>query len=260
MTTGTPRVPADIVRRAQAGDDAAWEESYRLLRPGIWSFIYQTMGYSASDAEEMTQDTFLKAWLNLTNPDSPAHRDPILRLGPWVYRIARNVCLDELRHRKLVKWTPWETYTATFHSTQIASDNPEGDALHAEDADEVQALLAQLPERERRVLVLREFGELSCTEVGSAVGLSRAGAKSLLFRARARFRILYAAAARQPQVPALVPYAQGLTRRVLPNGGGMRYRAHARVDGRLLDLGSYADPADALAARRAWEAQQRVVA
>jgi RNA polymerase sigma-70 factor, ECF subfamily len=198
-----PRTPAAdearMVDRAKRGDEDAFAWIYERHWSPIYNFVFRMMG-SPHDAEDLATDAFLKAWLSLTDPESRVHRDPSLRLSPWLYRVATNVCLDELRHRKLVKWEPWEAFVSVFHPSQAASakDQPERLAVAREDAEEVGLLLDQLPHRERAALVLREYHDLSYTQIAAALFITRAAVKSLVYRAREDFYTLYRNAARQP--------------------------------------------------------------
>src|SRR5688500_13674828 len=180
-----------LIARAQAGDHAAFEAIFTQYQTAIYNYIYRLMG-SAEDAYDMTQDTLLKAYLAL-----PKTSDD-LRVGAWLYRIATNVCLDELRHRKLVKWQPWEAFVSVFHPSQVAKDSPERDCINTERSEEVQLILAQLHPKYRLCLILREYHDLSYDEIAEVLTTTRAAVKSLLFRAREEFRQVYAKVERQP--------------------------------------------------------------
>lgn len=180
-----------LIARAQAGDHAAFETIFTQYQTQIYNYIYRLMG-SAEDAYDMTQDTFLKAYLAL-----PKTSDD-LRVGAWLYRIATNVCLDELRHRKLVKWQPWETFVSVFHPTQVAKDSPERDTIDRENTEEVQFILDKLHPKYRMCLILREYHDLSYDEIAEVLNTTRAAVKSLLFRAREEFRQVYAKVERKP--------------------------------------------------------------
>ncbi len=182
---------AALIARAQAGDHAAFEVIFTQYQTQIYNYIYRLMG-SAEDAYDMTQDTFLKAYLAL-----PKTSDD-LRVGAWLYRIATNVCLDELRHRKLVKWQPWEAFISVFHPTQVAKDSPERDTIDRENTEEVQLILDRLHPKYRMCLILREYHDLSYDEIAEVLNTTRAAVKSLLFRAREEFRQVYAKVERKP--------------------------------------------------------------
>jgi RNA polymerase sigma-70 factor (ECF subfamily) len=191
---------AVLIARAQAGDHAAFESIFNQYQTAIYNYIYRLMG-SAEDAYDLTQDTFLKAYLALAKTSDD------LRVGAWLYRIATNVCLDELRHRKLVKWQPWESFVSLFHPSQVARDNPERDALQDETRHEVEAVLDRLSPRYRAALILREYHGLGYEEIAQVLGTTRTAVKTLLLRARESFRYHYvkthpklAAQARGPRV------------------------------------------------------------
>ena len=180
-----------LIFRAQAGDHEAFEQLFNQYQAQIYNYIYRLMG-SAEDANDMTQDTFLKAYLALSKTSQD------LRVGAWLYRIATNVCLDELRHRKLIKWQPWETFVAAFHPTQVAKDSPERDCINRENSEEVQLIFAQMHPKYRMCLILREYHDLSYDEIAEVLNTTRAAVKSLLFRAREEFRQVFAKVERQP--------------------------------------------------------------
>lgn len=174
-----------VVARAQAGDHIAFEAIYNQYQIPIYNYVYRLMG-NAEDAFDLTQDTFLKAYQALPRTSHD------LRVGAWLYRIATNVCLDQLRHRKLIKWQPWEAFIAVFHPAQVGRDNPEGDVLDKENQEEVQLVLDRLHPKYRMCLILREYQDLSYDEIAEVLHTTRAAVKSLLFRAREEFRQVYA--------------------------------------------------------------------
>lgn len=184
-------VEPSVVARAQAGDHAAFEAIFNQYQSAIYNYAYRLMG-DPEDAFDLTQDTFLKAYQALPRTSHD------LRVGAWLYRIATNVCLDELRHRKLIKWQPWEAFVSVFHPAQIGRDNPERDVLDKENQEEVQLILDRLHPKYRMCLILREYHDLSYDEIAEVLTTTRAAVKSLLFRAREEFRQVYGRAERRP--------------------------------------------------------------
>ncbi|MBI3978213.1 MAG: RNA polymerase sigma factor [Chloroflexi bacterium] len=161
-----------------------FEAIFERYQHPIYNYILRVMG-SAEDAFDLTQDTFLKAYVAL--PRLPADS----KIGPWLYRIATNACIDELRRRRLIQWQPWENFVAFFHPKQVIHETPEGEALRKESAVLVQEALRHLPANYRLGLVLREYQEFSCDEIADVLGTTRGAVKSLLFRAREEFRRVY---------------------------------------------------------------------
>lgn len=188
-------IDPEVIARAKMRDHAAFGEIYKHYRDPIYNFVYRMMGHP-QDALDFTQETFMKAYSGLPRT---AHD---LRVGPWIYRIATNVCLDELRHRKLIRWQPWESFISVFHPSQISRDNPERDVLDGENQEETLAILDRLYPRYRACLILRHYQDLSYDEIAEALGTTKASVKTLLFRAREEFRQVYARTDRRPALPA----------------------------------------------------------
>ena len=172
------------IARAREGDSVAFEEIYNRYERRLYAFIYRLMGNS-EDANDLTQDTFVKAYMALprTAPD--------LNLSAWLHRIAANTCMDVLRRRKLIRWLPWETFDTNPGLEPAASDDPVGEYAQVETSGEVQVVLDKLTPKHRMALTLKEYQGMSCDEIGSVMGLSRSAVKSLLFRAREEFRQVY---------------------------------------------------------------------
>lgn len=189
-----PALPVDergLVNLAKSGDQRAFTSLHEKYESAIFNYIYRTMG-NRQDALDMTQDTFVKAYKAL-----PKTSDD-LKLGRWLYRIALNVCLDELRHRQLIQWKPWAAFISVFHPSQVAKDNPLRDVLDRENNEEVRLILEKMHPKYRMALILREYDDFSYDEIAEVLGTTRAAVKSLLFRAREEFRQVYAKAERKP--------------------------------------------------------------
>jgi len=165
------------------GEATDFEQVFGEYHSAIYGYVLRLIG-NAEDAADLTLASFekaLRAW-----PRRPAD----LQVRPWLYRIATNTCLDELRHRRLIRWLPLDLFGGvTPHP--VADDDPEDAAVRAEEAKQVRQALARLPERYRVALLLRESQGLSCEEIGEALGISRSAAKVLLFRAREKLREVY---------------------------------------------------------------------
>jgi len=173
-----------VAQRVETREDLSFDEIFESYHERIYNCIYRLVG-NPEEAHDLTQETFLRAYAGLPKIDGE------LKVGPWLYRIATNLCMDQLRRRKLIRWEPWESFVALFHPKQVARDNPERDALRQESRELVHRVLQELPPRYRICLVLREYHGMSCEEIGDVIGSSRSAVKSLLFRAREEFRQVY---------------------------------------------------------------------
>ena len=222
-TTAVVAVPVSGGVQAPAMTPAIeklFEELFAQYEQPIYQYVYRLLG-DAEDARDFTQDAFIKAYKKL--PDTLAKGN--FQAQAWLYRIATNVCLDELRHRKLVKWQPWENFVSLFHPTQIARDNPERDALQAETRREVERVLERLSPRYRAALILREYHGLGYEEIGDVLGTSRTAVKTLLLRARESFRLHYAKT--HPELAAEARGPRVLPRLMGRNGAGSSAAATA---------------------------------
>ena len=125
-----------------------------------------------------------------------------VEIKPWLFRIARNACVDELRRRQLVRWEPLEGSRRGARdngdppappATLLSSDShdPEREVLRSERADLVRRALRRLPSRYRTCLLMREAEGLSCEEIGSRLSLSSGAVRTTLCRARQRLRSEY---------------------------------------------------------------------
>ena len=176
----------DVTSAASVAASAEFAQVFAEHQSAIYGYVYRMIG-NADDAADLTLTAFekaLRAW-----PKRPAD----LQVRPWLYRIATNACLDELRHRKLIRWMRLDFSEGDEAPVPepVAPDDPADALLRAEDARCVRAALARLPERYRTALLLREAEGLSCEEIGEALGISRSAAKVLLFRAREKLKETY---------------------------------------------------------------------
>lgn len=195
-------VAAGPSAEARALFEALFEQHHRPL----YQYVCRLMG-DANDALDFTQEAYLRAYRAL--PAMLASGRP-LQARAWLYRIATNVCLDELRRRRLIKWQRWETYLCAFHPAQLATDDPVRDVLRQEATLEVQSVLNRMHPRYRVCLVLREFERCSYQQIAEATGCSVEAVKTALFRAREDFRRKYRQTHPAPsgrRAPAAVPAA-----------------------------------------------------
>ena len=167
--------------RARTGDAAAFEAIYQRYERRIYSFVYRLMG-NAEDASDLTQETFVKAYMALPRAQGE------MNLSAWLHRIASNACLDVLRRRRLIQWMPWDVFTTNPGLEPAAPDDPAGSFVRHETSEEVQQLLNKLSPKHRLALILKEYQGLSCDEIAEVMHTSRSAVKSLLFRAREEFR------------------------------------------------------------------------
>lgn len=174
------------VERARQGDASAFTSLLRRYERQIYGFTYRMMGGNAADADDLTQETFIKAYHALPRTVE------VLHVSAWLHRIAANSCRDELRRRRRTHCQPWDLMLHEPVAHVGADENPESLLLQKETREWVQGVLNRMKPRNTQALVLREYQGLSCEEIGAIMNISQKAVKSTLFRARDEFRRLAA--------------------------------------------------------------------
>jgi RNA polymerase sigma-70 factor (ECF subfamily) len=166
----------------QTGDQAAFAELFRKLSPRVLRFVRRFVG-SDAQAEEVTQDVFVQIFRF-------RHRyRPESRLGAWVFRIATNLCLNELRRpERQLRVDLWgrrgdDDPPEEPQLGDSAMPTPEEGAATRELAVRLEAAVAALPAKQRAALLLSRIDGLAYRDVGEALGCSEGAVKALLFRA-----------------------------------------------------------------------------
>ena len=177
-------------------DPVAVEEAFAAHYSAVFRQVQRLMR-DPDDSYDLT----LTAW---EKAQRAWDRRPMVavEIKPWLFRIARNACVDELRRRQLVRWEPLEGTRRTASGDAPAapaallssdSHDPEREVLRSERADLVRQALRRLPSRYRICLLMREAEGLSCEEIGSRLQLSSGAVRTTLCRARQRLRMEYVA-------------------------------------------------------------------
>ena len=165
----------DLLARARGGDAAAFERLVLIHEKMVARTAYRIMNDSEA-ARDIAQETFLRLYRNLKRLDiEPA-------LAAWLYRVTVNLCRDALRARR--EWRELD-------DRQTSSDpSPETLTRLGQRRDMLESALAELPARERMVVVLREIEGLSATEVAAIMGTTEGTVRSQAFSARAKLKRL----------------------------------------------------------------------
>ncbi len=164
MTRAGVRQPEAGLPAALAEDlDACFEQMVLTYQDRLYAFALSFSG-NVQDAEEIAQDTFVRAYRALTGykPD----RVRSLALKTWLYKIALNVARNRARGRRL-QFAPLETSgeSAGWEPAASADERPESVLAHGQRRQELRALLSGLPERYRAAVVLRYVQDLDYVEI-----------------------------------------------------------------------------------------------
>lgn len=169
----------------QAGDHDAFEELSRSLRGRAFHIARSLVG-SREDAIELCQETFMKVF------SARATYNPSQPFLPWFHRILRNTCFSFLRKNRRVKKQSLSALGADGEELdwEIVDPSPGPEAgIEAEEEKRVfQTALEQLSARDREILALRHFKELSYREIAQSIGIPEGTVMSRLFHARRRLK------------------------------------------------------------------------
>ena len=174
-----------LVHAVLSGDDAAFGTLVEKYQKSVHALAWRKTG-DFHDAEEITQDTFLRAYQKLSTL-----RDPSKFLG-WLCVIANRLCLKWLRKQKSEKHlqsleaTPMEEMAETAYAHYVSEQREIEATEHRFEI--VKKLLAKLPEGERTVMTLHYLGEMTIKEMSRFLGVSVETIKVRLYRARKRLR------------------------------------------------------------------------
>jgi RNA polymerase sigma-70 factor (ECF subfamily) len=197
----------ELMTRYQRGDVGAFATLLERHRAPVYRFVRRTVGDEAGVAEDLTQETFIKV------VRAAGEFERRSRFTTWLYRIARNLCLDALRRRKVRAGTTSlqapidgaggdDGVPATLEDRVVdPGGGPDFDAMRHDIRDVVEAAVAALPVEQREVFVMREHAGVAFEEIAEITGAPLGTVKS---------RMRYALKALQA---ALV--ARGLTPEVL---------------------------------------------
>jgi RNA polymerase sigma factor (sigma-70 family) len=166
------RSDEQLVSLFRYGSEEAFRAIHDRYRQRMFAYTRQMLSGSAVDAEDAVQEIFVRAYSGLRS----SNRE--LALRAWLYRIAHNRCIDELRRPQSVAT---ETIPATVPN---AGSDP---VVRLEQRDALKRLIAdvqRLPDQQRSALLMRELAGMTYADVGGALGVSVPAVKSLLVRAR----------------------------------------------------------------------------
>ena len=181
------QILAELMRRAASGEDAAFESLVRHFEGMVYSFALQSLR-RREDAEDATQEVFLKLWRSLATWRDEAS------VKTYIMRIARNTVIDMIRHRNSHPTDSLTVEDDDDNDRQLdiadtdASSNPTTDYARREQIEEVRRAIDELDADHRELIILRDINGLSYDEIAEATGLYPGTVKSRLSRAREKLK------------------------------------------------------------------------
>jgi RNA polymerase sigma-70 factor, ECF subfamily len=177
-----------LVRRCKQGDELAIEVMVQRYQNYVFRLCYLIMR-NEQDAEDLTQDTFIRACRALPRFEI---REGI-SFEAWLYRIAVNCCRSRMR-RKWYQVVPWQRLGFGERIAAAPEDRPERVVLRGEQRSQVLTAISKLSEKHRLVIILRYYADLSNEEIASVLNIPSGTVRSRLHTARQRLRELLVAA------------------------------------------------------------------
>ncbi|CAG7611554.1 RNA polymerase sigma-H factor [Paenibacillus solanacearum] len=173
---------SQLIREIKDGNVQLYDELMRRYERKILAFIFHMLksAHLESMAEDLCNETFYKAYRSLHS-----FREVEATFSTWLYTIARNTVLSELRKNKTVK-VSLEMSNEPVTSLETL---PEQMVLRNEKVTMVRDAINNLPEKQRSALILREYDQLDYQEIANILGQTVSSVKSLLFRARASVKL-----------------------------------------------------------------------
>ena len=174
-----------LIHAVLSGDETAFDILMGRYQKSVHAYVWQKIG-DFHHAQEITQDTFFRAYQKLSTLREPS------RFLPWLFVIAKNLCLNWLRDQQRgiqsqsLEDTPRGELAASAY-TRYVSEQRETEATEHR-SEIIEKLLAKLPEGERTVIMLHYLGGIPTKEISKSEGVSEEAIRTRLHRARKRLR------------------------------------------------------------------------
>jgi RNA polymerase sigma-70 factor, ECF subfamily len=173
---------ARLIARCLAGDEKAYRELVEMYQSQVYSLALRIVR-SVEDAEDITQDTFVRMFRALER------YDPERAFAAWLFTIASRLCIDHLRRRSVrpVSLTQRDKGSDEEYEIEIEDPGPWPDeaAVRAEEERRTSERIDALPAHYRIVILLRHQQDLSYEEIAAALNLPLGTVKARIHRARA---------------------------------------------------------------------------
>ncbi len=178
-----------LVKRCQAGDDAAFDELVTKYRSRVFAMIYHLV-HNEQDAWDLAQDGFLKAWKSMDRFRGQSS------FYTWLYRIMTNVAIDWLRKKQIQSGQEFDDSIALQDVEPTSDLVPRAEPLPLEKMERrevrqrIDGAINKLSPEHRAVILLKEMEGLQYHEIAETVGCSLGTVMSRLFYARRKLQVL----------------------------------------------------------------------
>ncbi len=179
----------DLIRAAQKGDRSAFDSLVRRYDRSVLRLALHMLG-NEEDAQDVHQEAFIKAYRHLSNFRFECS------FYTWLYRIATNLCLDQLRRRKSRREDPGTVLDSAGEEMDLMANvqddrstaDPDRELERKHQHAAIQSALGELTPRERTVFELKHYQGLKLRTIGEMLSTTEETAKNTLFRATRKLR------------------------------------------------------------------------
>jgi RNA polymerase sigma factor (sigma-70 family) len=157
----------ELIRLYQQGNEASLETLIKRHQRNVYTAIYMLVKNRAL-AEDLFQETFIKI-VNTLRSDKYNEEG---KFAPWAARVARNLTIDYIRKMKRDVTITDSEGNDIFNYIMIAEESNEDKIIRAQSEHNIRQLVKKLPEEQRQVLIMRQWGNMSFQEIADSTGVS----------------------------------------------------------------------------------------
>lgn len=172
----------NLIQQYLKGDEKALEILIKKYLKPIYSFVYKNVG-DAAQAEDITQEVFVKVWKNMKRFDQKKS------FKPWIFQIAKNTSIDFLRKKKSIPFSKFENEKGQNVLMESLSAESENLIENLDDKNVVAFVMKNLNDKEQKIITLRHSDGLSFKEIADVLKESINTVKSRYRRALVNIRI-----------------------------------------------------------------------
>lgn len=171
----------DLIQRALQGEQKAYQILFEEYKQAIFHIVFKIV-HSSEEAEDLVQETFIKAFSSLKT------YNPSYRFSTWLYKIAANASIDHIRKKRINAFSLDRPVKTEDGEVEIevadTSYNPERDLTDKQNQISIVDAIASLPEKYKQVIVMRHQQDQSYEEIARALRVPVGTVKARIFRAR----------------------------------------------------------------------------
>ena len=163
-----------LIKQVKSGNKDAFTQLVEQWHSKIYRFAFRFFA-DEDDAHDITQKTFIKTYQNVNTLENPE------KFSSWIYRIANNLCLDELKRAGRRKSTSLEAYLEQSAGPESEYALPDAKLQNKELGSILQNALLTLPDEQRTVIILKEYEGLKFREIADILEEPESTVKSRLY-------------------------------------------------------------------------------